>query len=89
MLNNINYKMAIYKDCTIGEVVTVAITSLIILTIGFSICTKVLFGYVWPGYLIASLLFFFVTKIFLSKMTETQVWETIRLLPTFIDKEII
>ncbi len=68
MLNNINYKMAIYKDCTIGEVVTVAITSLIILTIGFSICTKVLFGYVWPGYLIASLLFFFVTKIFLSKL---------------------
>lgn len=68
MLNHINHKMAIYKDCTLGEVVTVAITALITLTVFFSFCTKILLGYVWPGYLIASALFFFVTKYLLSQL---------------------
>src|SRR5579872_3590056 len=68
MLNHINHKMPIYKDCTIGEVMAVAISSLIVLTLGLSLCTKILFGYVWPGYLIASALFFFVTKFMLSRL---------------------
>jgi conjugative transfer region protein (TIGR03750 family) len=68
VLNHINHKMPIYKDCTIGEVVIVAITSLIVLTIIFSMITILLFGVVWPGYLIASSLFFFLTKLVLSKL---------------------
>lgn len=60
--------MSIYKDCTIGEVMTVAMTSLILLTVSLSLITKLLFGYVWPGYLLASALFFFVTKLMLSKL---------------------
>ncbi|MCD6040310.1 MAG: hypothetical protein K0S27_1710 [Gammaproteobacteria bacterium] len=68
MLNHINHPMLIYKDCTLGEIIIVSTTSLIILTFIFSICTKLLFGYVWPGYLIASALFFFVTKLMLSKL---------------------
>lgn len=68
MLNHINHKMPIYKDCTIGEVMTVAIISLLSLTIFFSLITKLVFGYVWPGYLLASTLFFFVTKLLLSKL---------------------
>jgi conjugative transfer region protein (TIGR03750 family) len=68
MLNHINYKMPIYKDCTLGEVMAVAITSYAILTVIFSLMTKILFGYVWPGYIVASVLFFFVTRIVLSKL---------------------
>jgi conjugative transfer region protein (TIGR03750 family) len=68
MLNHINHKMSIYKDCTLGEIMAISIASLVALTLGFSLCTKVLLGYVWPGYLIASALFFFVTKLLLSKL---------------------
>jgi conjugative transfer region protein (TIGR03750 family) len=68
MLNHINHKMPIYKDCTIGEVMAVAIASLVILTLGFALLTKILFGYIWPGYLLASALFFFITKLMLSKL---------------------
>jgi conjugative transfer region protein (TIGR03750 family) len=68
MLNNINHKMAIYKDCTLGEVMATAITSLLVLTLVFSIVSKILFGYFWPGYLLASGLFFFITKLLLTKL---------------------
>jgi conjugative transfer region protein (TIGR03750 family) len=68
MLNHINHKMAIYKDCTIGEVIAVAIASFVALTLGLSLLTELMFGYVWPGYLIASALFLFVTKLILSKL---------------------
>lgn len=66
MLNNINHKMAIYKDCTLVELMVTAITVLITLTILFSFITQLLFGYLWPGYLLASALFFIVTRFCLS-----------------------
>ena len=68
MLNHINHKMPIYKDCTLGEVMTVAIGTFSALTLVFSLLTKLLLGYVWPGYLIASALLFFITKLILSKL---------------------
>jgi len=68
MLNHINHTMLIYKGCTLGEIIIVSITSLVILTLIFSLCTKLVFGYIWPGYLIASALFFFVTKFMLSRL---------------------
>jgi conjugative transfer region protein (TIGR03750 family) len=68
MLNHINHKMAIYKDCTLFELMVTAITTLCMLTLIFSLITKCIFGILWPGYLLASLLFFFVTKFFLSKL---------------------
>jgi conjugative transfer region protein (TIGR03750 family) len=68
MLNNINHKMAIYKNCTLVELMITAIATLCVLTLIFSIITKLMFGILWPGYLIASVLFFFVTKILLSKL---------------------
>lgn len=68
MLNHINYKMPIYKDCTLGEVIAGAITSYLVLIILFSLLTKLLVGYLWPGYLLASMIFVFVTKAILSKL---------------------
>ena len=66
MLNNINHKMPIYKDCTLGEIMAVEITTLLVLTVIFSLSTRLLFGYLWPGYLLATAMFFFVTKFLLS-----------------------
>ncbi len=68
MLNHINHKMPIYKDCTLMEVMVIAISSLITLTMMLSVLTRLLFGYFWPGYCLASLLFFFLTKFFISKL---------------------
>lgn len=68
ILNHINHKMPIYKDCTLAEVMTIAIFSLVILVVFFSLLMKLIFGVIWPGYLIASTLFFFATKMLLSKL---------------------
>lgn len=68
MLNNINHKMAVYKDCTLIEIMVTAIVTWISLILALSISTKLLFNYFWPGYLIATLLFFLVTKLLLSKL---------------------
>lgn len=66
MLNNINHKMPIYKDCTLKEIMVVAILSLVLLIAALSIFTKCLFGYFWPGNILGSILFIFVTKFILS-----------------------
>jgi conjugative transfer region protein (TIGR03750 family) len=68
MLTHINYKMPIYKECTLGEVMAVSVASFLALTFIFSLCTKIMLGYLWPGYLIATLLFFFVTQGLLSQL---------------------
>src|SRR5262245_22045755 len=68
MLNHINYKMPIYRDCTLVEVMAVAITSYLLLIVILSLLTKLIVGYLWPGYLLASALFVFVTKAVLSKL---------------------
>jgi conjugative transfer region protein (TIGR03750 family) len=68
MLTHINHKMAIYKECTLGEVILVSVASFLGLTFIFSLCTKIMLGYLWPGYLIATALFFFVTQGLLSQL---------------------
>lgn len=68
MLNHINHKMPVYKECTLIEVMVTAISSFLILVFGLSIVSKVLLGYFWPGYLLASVFFIFVTKYLLSKL---------------------
>lgn len=70
MLNHINHKMPIYKDCTLIELLAVAIATLIALTLIFSILSIIFIGQLWPGYLLASLLFYFVTKFLLSKLQQ-------------------
>lgn len=68
ILNHINHKMPIYKDCTLIEVMVVAVASLLFLAVLFSIATKLLFGYLWPGYFFANITFVFVAKFFLAKL---------------------
>jgi conjugative transfer region protein (TIGR03750 family) len=68
MLNHINHKMPIYKDCTLIEVMATAIGTFLILLSILSILTKLLIGYFWPGYVLSSLLFFFITQMILTKL---------------------
>ena len=68
MLNHINHKMPIYKDCTLWEIVITAAVTFVILTMTFSFLSIILLGFLWPGYLIASALFFFMTKLILSRL---------------------
>jgi conjugative transfer region protein (TIGR03750 family) len=68
MLNNITHKMPIYKDCTLMEVMITAISSFLVLACLFSLIAKILFGFFWPGYLLGSSIFYFVTKLLLSKL---------------------
>jgi len=68
MLNNINHKMPIYKDCTLLEVLIIAVCSLIFLVLVLSLLSKILICYAWPGYLLSSFLFIFVTKFGIYKL---------------------
>ena len=68
MLNHINHKMPIYKDCTLVELMVTAIASLVLLTLVFSTLSKLFLGFLWPGYLMGSALFYFVTKLVLSRL---------------------
>lgn len=68
MLNHINHKMTIYKDCTLVEVMSIAIGMLLFLTLLFAILFKVLLGLFWPGYLLGSALFFPITKLLISQL---------------------
>ena len=45
-----------------------SIASLAGLTLALSLLSELLFGYLWPGYILASMLFFFVTKLLLSRL---------------------
>jgi conjugative transfer region protein (TIGR03750 family) len=68
MLNHINHKMAIYKDCTLAEIMLISAVTLCVLTCVLSCVAKLLLGYFWPGYLLATSLFFFFIKLLLSKL---------------------
>jgi conjugative transfer region protein (TIGR03750 family) len=65
--------MPIYRDCSLVELMVVALGTLVFLTLIFSCLSKLLCGYVWPGYILASALFFFVTKLLLSRLQKIKV----------------
>jgi len=60
--------MPVYQDCTLGEIVTIAVVTLVSMGVVLSIVSRILCGYFWPGYLLASGLFFFVTKFLIQKL---------------------
>jgi conjugative transfer region protein (TIGR03750 family) len=49
MLNHINHKMPIYKDCTLFELLAVSISYLIVFGSLLSLCSWILFGYASIG----------------------------------------
>lgn len=68
ILNHVNHKMPIYKDCTLGEMMFVGICVLITLSIGLSVITKLLFGYAWIGFTVTILALVHVTRFLLGRL---------------------
>lgn len=70
MLNHINHKMPIYKDCTLFELLVASISWLVVLGTILSLVTKVLFGFAVIG--MAMTLFSLVhgTRFLLSRLQQ-------------------
>lgn len=68
ILHEINYKMPIYRDCTLVEILLVGTTVFSIEIILLSLLTKLLFGYACIGVAITFISFFHLTKFSLGKL---------------------
>lgn len=68
VLSEINHKMPIYKDCTLGEVILVSLVTIIVLVTTLSILTKSLFGYGAIGCVIALALFIHTSRFILGRL---------------------
>ncbi len=68
LLNHINQKMPIYKDCTLGEMLAVGGITLIMLSLILSLITKLLFNFAWIGIAIAILALVHVTRFILGRL---------------------
>lgn len=68
ILNQINYKMPIYKDCTLGEILFVGLVTFLTLSTGLSLLTKILFGYGIIGFSISVLSMVHITRFLLGRL---------------------
>lgn len=72
VLNHINYKMPIYKDCTLGELMFVGAANLVILGITLSLLTKLLFGIAWIGIALTLLSLVHATRFLLGRLQKVK-----------------
>lgn len=72
MLHEINYKMPIYRDCTLGEMLFVGGTVFLCEMTFFSLMTKLLFGFAFIGVAITFVSFFHVSKYFLGRLQKVK-----------------
>lgn len=62
ILQNINHKMPIYKDCTLGEMLSVGAFVFFCEIVLFSMLTRILFGFAAIGVAVTLMSFFHITK---------------------------
>lgn len=68
ILQNINHKMPIYKDCTLSEMLGVGATIFICEIVLLSILTRIFFGIAAIGIVLTLISFFHVTKYALTRL---------------------
>jgi conjugative transfer region protein (TIGR03750 family) len=68
VLNHINHKMPIYKDCTLGEMMVVGIFAFLIMSLVLSFLTFLFFGFAWIGFAISILSLVHVTRFLLGRL---------------------
>ncbi len=68
ILNEINHKMPMYKDCTLGEIALVILIAFLILLVIFSLISEVFSGYLWPAFIVAILGLWPLTKFLLTRL---------------------
>lgn len=72
LLNNINHKMPIYKDCTLSEMLCIGAIVFIFEMIVFSMVAWLLFGYASIGVALTFISFFHVTKSVLNQLQKVK-----------------
>jgi conjugative transfer region protein (TIGR03750 family) len=70
LLNHINHRMPVYKDCTLHEVITVGAIIFLGGMIALSALTKIIFGYGSIGMIITFLAFVPATKLALARLEQ-------------------
>jgi len=68
LLNNINHKMPIYKDCTLGELLAVGLMAFIVLFTSLTLIAWLIIGYWYIGLLLSVFSLVHVTRFLLSKL---------------------
>jgi conjugative transfer region protein (TIGR03750 family) len=68
ILPEINYKMPIYRDCTLLEVMVVSFACIVTLMVLLVPTTILLFNYGWIGAVLALVLWVHTSKFFLAKL---------------------
>lgn len=72
ILHEINHKMPIYKDCTLGEILLVGGLVFSTEAVFFSIVTRLFFGYAAIGVAITFISFFHITKVLLNQLQKVK-----------------
>ncbi len=72
ILNHVNHKMPIYKDCTLGEMLFVGSCTLVTNGLSLSLLSKLLFGYAWIGTALAIVSLIHVTRFLLSRLQKVK-----------------
>jgi conjugative transfer region protein (TIGR03750 family) len=72
ILHEINYKMPIYKSCTLGEMLAVGACVFIIESITLLILTRLLFNLASIGFAITMLSFFHISKYLLGRLEKVK-----------------
>ena len=68
ILNHINHKMPIYKDCTLGEMMVVGAFAFICLSTVLSLLTFLFFDFAWIGFAISILSLVHITRFLLGRL---------------------
>lgn len=68
ILQHINYKMPIYKDCTLGELLFIGISTFLSLSISLFIVTKIILGMGCIGFAMGILLIVPVTRFLCGRL---------------------
>ncbi len=72
LLHDINHKMPIYKDCTLGEILLVGVLVFLIEVTLLSLLTWLFFHYAFIGVALTFISFFHLTKAFLSQLQKVK-----------------
>lgn len=68
ILHEINQKMPIYRDCTLGEILFVGSSVFIVESILLALIARLVFGYGSIGLILTLVSFFYITKFLLHKL---------------------
>jgi conjugative transfer region protein (TIGR03750 family) len=68
ILNHVNHKMPIYKDCTLGEMLVVGGINFTVMSTIFSLLTSIFIGFAWIGFALSILLLVHATRFCLGRL---------------------